>query len=369
VSRRGCVAAAVLVIAALPAAAQAPDPTARRLYSAGLQAYGAGRYDVAIRAFEAAYARAPADLLVFDLAQAYRKKFIADGDAASLDKAIELYRKFLASSATGRERAVAGDALGDLIVVAARRGAAVGAPPAAAAPAERAPERTEIMIVSDAQGAEVALDGRPPSPAPLLDTVAPGEHRGHVTAPGYAAADVHVTAVEGRFVVSEARLTPLPGALQLSGRRGAEVEIDAQPAGVLPLDKVALPSGTHHVKLTLRGYQPWNADLVVERGAALAVDAKLAPTRQRRAVRWLGGAASLFGAAAIASGAVWIDADQEASALYQQQMHGQITLADKRAYDAARARRDDAMVGTSVTLAVGGALALTSVVLYLFDHR
>ena len=161
----------------------------------------------------------------------------------------------------------------------------------------------------------------------------------------------------------------MPGALQLSGRRGAEVEIDAQPAGVLPLDKVVLPSGTHHVKLTLRGYQSWNADLVVDRGAALALDAKLVPTRQRRAVRWLGAAASLFGAAAIASGAVWVGADHEASALYQQQMRGQITLAEKHDYDVARARRDDAMVGTSVTLAVGGALALTSVVLYLFDHR
>jgi tetratricopeptide (TPR) repeat protein len=366
VSHGRCIAAVAVFVAVLPAAAQAPDPTARRLYNAGLQAYDAGRYEVAIRAFETAYARAPADLLVFDLAQAYRKKFNADGDAATLDKAIGLYRKFLASAATGRERTLAGDALGDLIVVAARTGAGV-APPARAA--EPVPARTEIMIVSDAQGAEVAFDGRPPSPAPLLDTVTPGEHRGHVTAPGYAAADVHVTAVEGRFVVSEARLTPLPGALQLSGRRGAEVEIDAQPAGVLPLDKVVLPSGTHHVKLTMRGYQSWNADLVVDRGAALALDAKLVPTRQRRAVRWLGAAASLFGAAAIASGAVWVGADQEASSLYQQQMRGQITLAEKHDYDVARARRDDAMVGTSVTLAVGGALAVTSVVLYLFDHR
>src|SRR5262249_28203667 len=79
----------------------------------------------------------------------------------------------------------------------------------------------------------------------------------------------------------------------------------------------------------------------------LAVDAKLVPTRQRRAVRWLGAAATLFGAAAIASGAVWIDADQEASALYQQQMRGQITLAEKHDYGVARGRPDHAMGGTS----------------------
>jgi hypothetical protein len=362
------VVALAVVAAAAPARAQAPDPTARRLYAAGLEAYDAGRYDVAIRAFEAASARAPADLLVFDLAQAHRKKFVAEGDAASLDRAIVLYRKFLASRAAGRERSVAGDALTELLVIAARRGADVASPPgsarAEAPPA--APAQTEIMIVSDARNAAVALDDGASSPAPLLETVEPGEHRAHVSAPGYADAELHVTAVAGRFVVSEARLQALPGAIALSGRRGAQVQIDAQPAGVLPMPPVSLAAGPHRVTLALRGYEPWGNDVNVDRGASLTLRVQQAPTRQRRAVRWVGVAASIFGAAAIGSCAVWSSADSEAARLYGQ---GQHTIADVHAYDAARSQRDAAMAATSVLLGVGGALAVTTVAIYLFDRR
>src|SRR6478735_8235862 len=168
---------ACFVLLTAPARAEAPDANAKRFYLAGQQAYEAGRYEVAIKAFESANAIAPADLLLFDLAQAYRKKHIVLGDRAALEKSIELYRRFLASPATGRERIKAAEALNEALLLAAREGAAAppgpGASPAAA--------KTEIMIVTEAVNARVALDDRAASPMPLLETVSPGEHRAHIT--------------------------------------------------------------------------------------------------------------------------------------------------------------------------------------------
>src|SRR5258708_1850280 len=70
--------AALLGLVALSSVAHAesPDPNAKRLFVAGHQAYSEGRYDVAIRALEAAAALSPSDLLLYDLALAYRKKFL-----------------------------------------------------------------------------------------------------------------------------------------------------------------------------------------------------------------------------------------------------------------------------------------------------
>jgi hypothetical protein len=357
-----------LALASLPVAplrAQAPDPNAKRLYIAGLQAYEAGRYEVAIKAFEAAYALAPADLLVFDLAQAYRKKFIAAGERAALERAVELYRKFLASPATGHERAMAGDALGELLVIEARQhdeGAAKAAPAAPAA-------RTEIMVVTEAAGARVALDGKEPSPAPLLETVTPGEHRARVSAPGYDPLEVRVMAVAGRFVVSEARLRARPGELVVPAPAGAQLEIDGRAAGTLPLDSLEVAAGSHRVNVHRRGFHSWEREVQVGRDARLELRPTLAPTSARRAVRWTAIAAAVAGAATIAAGAVWGVADSDAQAIHARQEEVGISLAEKQAYDRYRTRRDEARVATVVTLALGAALTVSTVGLYVLDRR
>ena len=360
-----------MLVLSSPAGAQpaAPDATAKRLYAAALQAYDSGRYDVAIKAFEAAYARAPADLLLFDLAQSYRKKYVTQGDAAALTQAIALYRRFLATSATGRERAAAAEALTELLLAAPSTAPTAPSPPASREEPVAAPSKTEIMVVADADNATVALDNRPASPAPLLETVTAGEHHAHVAAPGYRPGDVRVTAVEGRFVVSEARLQPLPGTLALSGRRGSTLQIDGVDAGALPLGEQSLPAGRHRLSLRLRGFQPWEHDVDLERNRRLEVRARPVPTAQRRAVPWLGAAAALLGAATIPAGVVWGLADRDARAIWEQQQGGPITFAERDEYNRDRSRRDQALIATSVTLAVGGALALTSVALYLLDRR
>ena len=346
------------------ARAQAPDATARRLYTAGLQAYDAGRYDVAIKAFEAAYARAPSDLLIFDDAQAYRKKYIAGGDAAALDKAIELYRRFLASPATGRERMMAGDTLAELLLLAARNDEGTH-PPAPVEPTAK----TEIMIVTDSEGARVVLDDGQPSPAPLLETVPPGEHHARVNAPGYASADLRITAVAGRFVVSEAHLTPLPSAIELSAPSGSLLRLDSNDEGPVPRGPIPVAAGEHRVQLRRPGFMAWQERVDVARGESVRLHPTLVPTARWRAVRWLGLAAGIIGVAAIPSAVVWGRADHDAAIILDRQMTGQFTAADVAEYNHLRDVRAQGLIATTVLLSAGGLLAMTTLTLYLVDRR
>jgi tetratricopeptide (TPR) repeat protein len=344
--------------------AEAPDPNAKkRLFLAGQQAYDAGRYEVAITAFEAAYKIAPSDLLVFDLAQAYRKKFVATGERVALDKAVELYRRFLASAHVGRERGMAGEALSDLFVMSARH---IGELPSQRPEPVAKPAATEIMVVTEAAGAQVALDGRAPSLAPLLETVEPGDHHARVTAPGYFPAEVRVAAVEGRFIVSEARLQPKPGVLELSGRTGSLVQVDGAPVGNLPLQALELAPGKHQVAVRLRGFHPWEGELELVHGERFPVRTELQPTPARRAVRWVGIVAGAFAAVAIGTGVTWAAADHQAAAIHGR---AQLTLADRDEYERARSLRDQARTATIVSLALGAGFAVTTAGLYWFDHR
>src|SRR5204862_6239173 len=88
-------------LTAPPASAEPPasvDPEARRLAEEGLRHFDLGQYADAIRDFKAAYLRAPSPELLYDLAQAYR----LSGDCP---QAAAMYRRYLATSPTGRQRA------------------------------------------------------------------------------------------------------------------------------------------------------------------------------------------------------------------------------------------------------------------------
>ena len=75
----------------------------------GAKAYASGRYDVAIEAFEEAYAIAAKPAIVFSLAQAERKHYFATKDARYLRRAAEHFRKYLADDGAGARRADATD--------------------------------------------------------------------------------------------------------------------------------------------------------------------------------------------------------------------------------------------------------------------
>jgi PEGA domain-containing protein len=104
----------VLLACVLPQPARAQDADARTYFDAGRQAYEAGDYRTAIRSLELAYKAAPKAPIAFSLAQAYRKQFIVDGDGAKLKAAVTLYRKYLDDVPQGGRREDAVTYLGEL---------------------------------------------------------------------------------------------------------------------------------------------------------------------------------------------------------------------------------------------------------------
>jgi len=359
---RWCILVSFCALQAAAQVAHAADASAKQLFVAGQQAYDAGRYDVAIKAFEEAQAVAPSDLLIFDLAQCYRKKFLATGEPAILEKAIELYRKFLATPSRGRERAMASDAIAESLLVQAKRVGDSLAPPSED---KKAPGRTELMLVTEAPQALISLDDQSPSPAPFLATVTPGEHRARGSAPGYFPGDARVTAVEGRFIVSEIRLKPRPVVLGVSGKPTSVFQLDGVTVGTTPIERLEVSPGHHHVVARRRGYQAWERDLELLPGTTLQLDPAPHPTARRRAMRWTGLAAGLFAAAALTSGTVW--ATQYTSALAYRNQTGMRTERGIEQYQQQLSTIEQARNWTAASLALGGGLLITTLTLYWLD--
>jgi len=97
-------AAALLALIPIPSAAQ-PSPAAERAFRDGEMSYRLGRYEEAIASFETAYRLTGAPKLLFNIAQAYRKKFDVIGDPTDLRRARELYQTYLRSDPTTTQRA------------------------------------------------------------------------------------------------------------------------------------------------------------------------------------------------------------------------------------------------------------------------
>jgi hypothetical protein len=357
-------ALAVALLVAQAARAESPDEDARRLYRAGVQAFDEGRLDVAESSFEAAYRLAPRPALLFDLAQTHRRRFVLTADPQLLARAVDEYRRYVAEAPTGSNRGFAESMLAELTPLLARlRPELVGGPPAPPVP----PPRTELMIFAEASGAGASLDGGPRVPLPLIAETRPGAHRARVDAPGYFPTEMSLNAVEARLVTAEARLAPRPARLAIQTQAGALVVVDGKAVGRAPLAPVSLAAGEHALEVTARGHRPFTAPVVLARDSLAHIDATLAPTAQRRAVRWLLGAAGALVAGAIGGAAAWGQADAAAGDLDHRRQTTGITLAQLAEYNADRARRDEARVATSVLLSIGGALAITAGGLWLFD--
>lgn len=89
-----------LLLWASPAVAD-PTSEARTLFDAGQQAYGAGYYLEAARAFQQALELVPNPAITFSLAQCYRLQYFVDRRGEHLQRAVELYRRYLSEAPKG----------------------------------------------------------------------------------------------------------------------------------------------------------------------------------------------------------------------------------------------------------------------------
>ena len=72
-----------------------PSPQAERAFREGEASFRLGHYSEAITAFENAYRLSNAPKLLYNIAQAYRKRFDIQGDPTDLRRARDLYQSYL----------------------------------------------------------------------------------------------------------------------------------------------------------------------------------------------------------------------------------------------------------------------------------
>lgn len=222
------VLSAVLVLAfAGPLRAADAVEEARILFTAGAQAYAAGRYADAVDAFRAAQALTPErPTVLFSLAQAERRHFTVVRDPAVLQAAIGHFRSYLELVPEGGRRADVVAALGELEAIAASL---------EQKSAEASVSRARLLITTQTPSAVITIDGAARATVPVIEAIAPGKHTLTVSAPGFIGETREVVAVEGAILPVEINLRERPSFLAVTAPRGASIQVDGHSRGEAPL--------------------------------------------------------------------------------------------------------------------------------------
>lgn len=337
-----------------------PAPTAeqleqaRALFVTGSEAYREEKYDVAIDAFEAAFALAPRASVMFALAQATRLQYFVDGKFERIERAVELYRGYLSRD----------DADPDQADVAVRHLAWLNTQ-LAELQRQQDDSVARVIVSSDAPGATVRVGDQPVQEVPAAFEVPPGTIQLTVEAPGYVAQVREVVAVGGTGLPIDVSLQPLPGELEIITEEGAEIRIDGRSLGVAPLPAQQLTPGVHRVVILQPGRIAEVRTVAVEHSRQTRLEAPLEMSNQRVGAWALFGLAGALAVTAGASGVIQYRAQMDAEALYDAWRSDGLDpdeVADYSAYVAERntwSQRTVALgVGAGVAAAVGAALWL-----------
>jgi hypothetical protein len=360
-----CAVGLMLVLGGAAGAAEDVE-RAKSYFDAGRKAYERSRYEAAIIAFEAAYELAPRPGLAFSLAQALRLQFYLDRDPAKLERAVELYERYLEEAPTGRRREDAVDHLSTLKPILLR----MQQERRLEGLQQRRRDQTQVMVSTDVVGARAAIDDGGFRDAPLVQRVSPGPHRVRVEAEGYARKEVQIEAVEGRLVVVEADLDPLPARLAIETSGGAEVAVGGRVVGKTPLEApLELDAGRHLVSVRKTGARPVARELDLDRGEAQTLRVDLAPTPQRK-IAWavIGTSGALLIAGGVTTGLALVE-DADARRLADRLETGPpLSPSERDELADATARRDDLRLASGLLLGGAVATGITGVLLLVFDR-
>lgn len=362
--------AAWLVLAACgfgsSASAQQPADLerAKASFRAGANAYAAGDYPAAIQALEVAYELTPLPAIAFSLAQAERKQYSAKREREHGERALKLYQRYLEQEPNGARRNDAQLAIAELEPQLGKRAA-----PGAAPPAKPQLRPTRLMVVSEAPGALISLDGGAPGPSPLIREVSPGKHRAHVTANGYRDADRDVVAVSGELIMSEVRLNEKPTSLYVWAPLGADIYVDGvYVAEGGPLATVPLASGEHQLVVAQTGRQLVRRDLKLEHGHSHTEYVTLEPTQQRAIseLLFIGGGVGL-GAGIILTAFATRSQNKAENFLRLRNYDHHGSTPGLIAYNAAIVERDRYRTGAVIGFAGAAGLFITGLFLHELD--
>ena len=162
---------------------------------------------------------------------------------------------------------------------------------------------SSLRIEVDPSGAKVRVDELPWEAAPVTRELMPGTHRVQVEKEGHDRYDHEVKVEPGREVSLVLSLRPLPRIRVLSLRTresvtGARVRIDGKEDGPPPLRRQIGP-GSHRLEVAAPGHFPLADDVTVPEDRDLTLLVHLEPVRSRRNKLV---AAGLLGAAVVAAG-------------------------------------------------------------------
>jgi hypothetical protein len=235
---------------------------------------------------------------------------------------------------------------------------------------QRRRDQTQVMVSTDVVGARAAIDDGGFRDAPLVQRVSPGPHRVRVEAEGYARKEVQIEAVEGRLVVVEADLDPLPARLAIETSGGAEVAVGGRVVGKTPLEApLELDAGRHLVSVRKTGARPVARELDLDRGEAQTLRVDLAPTPQRK-IAWavIGTSGALLIAGGVTTGLALVE-DADARRLADRLETGPpLSPSERDELADATARRDDLRLASGLLLGGAVATGITGVLLLVFDR-
>ena len=372
-------AAVVAIMIALTAMAYADNRAkAEQYFRAGEQAFRKQSFSAAAENFELAYKELPLPEIAFSAAQAYRRQYYVDGQAAQVKRAVELYKIYLDKVKSGGRVGDASDGLAEMLHELDKLTAKGARLDARTAPTTR----MAVSIVTDGgkmsfeaeisalpaaagddAGATATIDGKPVELYTPVD-VSAGEHVVAVASAGYTPFTTKRRVIEGQTEIVEAALQPLPAHLTISTEAGADIAIDGKPVANGTLD---LPAGAHVVAVTRRGREPVLRQVQLARGETRKLPVALSPTTQRRTVPWLVIGGSILAAGAITTGAIALYEDSKVSGLETKRETVGITTDQLGALRHDTRVRDGFEDGMWVASAAAIAVGATAAALYYFD--
>lgn len=244
--------------ASTPSAPTAPDPSleARERFMAGAELFDEERFDAAAVEFERSFALRPVPVVLFNLAQCYRRLL-------RHDDAIDAFRRYLAlggaSIATDRRRGVEDE----IEAIEAQTGA--------------------VEIEVSPAGARVSVDGRPAGTAPLTLRLASGHRALRIEAEGFVTIEDELVVVGRERRRVELRLAAIDTAATLRldvSPPAARMLVDGLDVGTGATER-RLPSGGHVVEARLEGHRPYLASVELAERQSLDLHLQLEPERGR----------------------------------------------------------------------------------------
>ncbi|SET29640.1 PEGA domain-containing protein [Stigmatella erecta] len=139
--------------------------------------------------------------------------------------------------------------------------------------------RLLVKLGGGIKGARLFVDSTEVGSLPVDALEVPaGEHTVAVRRPGYADFIRRVPVAAGKTAEVAVSLTPVAGVVAVnSDVASAQVSIDGQPKGPVPLTGIVLKPGSHEIVVSREGFEPDKQRIAVRAGKDYTVTANLRP--------------------------------------------------------------------------------------------